>query len=65
MMICCKDHICCFFCVSHFIIIEGQYSQYIIQLYNTLHFWNEENVHTHTHTYMCTRVYIYSTIVFF
>lgn len=25
MIICCKDHICCLFCVFHFIIIEDQY----------------------------------------
>lgn len=57
MIICCKDHTCCFFSVSHFIIIEGQY----------VILWNEENVHTltHTHTGICARVLIYFTIVFF
>lgn len=47
MIICCKDCICCFFCVSHFIIVEDQY----------VILWKEEIIHTYT--YMCAPVCVY------
>lgn len=53
MIICCKDHICCLFCVFHFIIIEDQY----------VILWKEEIVHTCR--YMCVYKYFTTVLVCF